>query len=158
MSAGPSREAIEEAARQMREWIAKEGDAREFEESGYHCVIIREPVAGYLSGYVGLPRAHSLYGLDLSGLEDRTLELVVHGGVGFAGPQVANGRERPGLWYFGFDCNHLDDLCLKDFEGADAVSLSVKHSSTYKTMEFVEAELRSLAQQLKAAEHQRIYR
>ena len=158
MAGGATPEAIQSAIQQMRELIAGEGDAREFDELGYHCLILRDRDAGYLSGYVGIPRTHPLFGVDFSEIEASNVEVNVHGRVEFSGPQVGNDRGRPEHWYFGFDCDHFNDLSLKDLETMDPVSLAVKRSSTYKTVEFVESEVRSLAQQLKVAEHKRIYR
>jgi hypothetical protein len=158
MEGSATAESLQSAIRQMRELVAREGDAREIEESGYHCMILRNPDAGYLSGYVGIPRGHSLYGVDFNDVEESNVLITVHGGLEFSGPTPENGRERPDLWYFGFSCDHFEDLSPKDLEGMDLISLAAKRSSSYKTIEFVESEVRSLAQQLKAVEHKRVYR
>jgi hypothetical protein len=158
MEGGSTREAIESAILQMRELIAREGDANEFEESGYHCLILRDPDAGYLAGYVGLPRTHPLFGVDFSEVDETNAQITIHGGLEFSGATLEGGRERPEHWYFGFDCDHFDDLSLKDLQSMDPIGVAVKRSSTYKTIEFVEVEVRSLARQFKAAEHMRVYR
>jgi len=137
----------------MRELIAREGDKREFEDSGYHCLIVRNPEAGYLSGFVGIPRTHSLYGFEFGEVDD----IRAHVGLEFSGPSPGTGQEQPERWYFGFECNHLGDLWLKDLMSLDPVSLGLKRSSSYKTMDYVEHEVRGLAQQLKVVEHRRVY-
>ena len=145
---------IQDAVGQMKALIAKEGDNREFEHAGYHCLITRSPEAGYLSGFVGIPNTHPYYDVDHDTIED----VDVHGGLDFSGPQLEHGKERPDHWYFGFDCNQFDDLCLRDLETMDSISFGVKRSASYKSIDYVEKEVRSLAEQLKAAEHKRVYR
>jgi hypothetical protein len=158
MQGSATAESLQSAIRQMHELMAREGDAREFEEAGYHCLILRNRDAGYLAGYVGLPRIHSLFGVDFNDVEESNVLISVHGGLEFSGPTPESGRERPDLWYFGFDCDHFDDLIPKEFESMDLIALAAKRGSSYKTIEFVESEVRSLAQQLKAVEHKRVYR
>jgi hypothetical protein len=147
-------QAIQQAVAQMRALIAQEGDAREFEHAGYHCLIFRNPAAGYLSGFVGIPSTHPYYDVDHDTVED----IEVHGGLQYSGPQVEHGKERPDHWYLGFDCNQFDDLCLRDLLQLDAISFGLKRSASYKSMPYVESEVRRLAEQLKAAEHKRVYR
>ena len=149
-----SAEAVQQAIEQMRALMAKEGNDREFEYLGYPCLIVRDPEAGYFSSYAGIPSTHAYYGVDHDEIEG----IEVHGGLEFSGSQVEHGRERPGFWYFGFDCNHHDDLCLKDLLSLDPISFGVKRSASYKSIDFVEKELRTLAEQLKLAEHKRVYR
>jgi hypothetical protein len=158
MESGTTRDAIQSAILQMRELIAREGNEREFDEAGYHCIILRDPDAGYLAGYVGLPRTHPLFGVDFSEVDETPAQISIHGGLEYSGPTVGPGRERPEHWYFGFDCDHFDDLSLKDLEAMDPVAVAVKHSSSYKTIEFVDTEVRNLARQFKASEHMRVYR
>jgi len=145
---------IAQAVGQMKALMAEEGDVREFEHEGYHCLILRNPEAGFLSGYVGVPSTHPYYDVDHATLED----VEIHGGLQYSEPQVGGGRQRPDRWYFGFDCNQFDDLCLKDLVTMDIISFGVKRSASYKSIAYVETEVRHLAEQLKAAEHKRVYR
>jgi hypothetical protein len=145
---------IAQAVGQMKALMAQEGDAKEFEHVGYHCLILRNPRQGYLAGFAGVPSTHPYYDIDHNTIED----IEVHGGLQFSGPQVGEGRERPDQWYFGFECNQFDDLCLKDLETMDIISFGVKRSASYKSIAYVETEVRHLAEQLKAAEHKRVYR
>jgi hypothetical protein len=145
---------MDEAVRQMRERMGAEGDRREFELHGYHCLIVRDAAAGYLSGFVGVPRGHGLYGVDHADLQGVT----VHGGFEYSGPAPHEQPERPNVWYFGFDCDHLDDICLRDLVAFDPISFGVKRTASYKDMEFVDREVRRLAEELKSNEHFRVYR
>jgi hypothetical protein len=154
MGGGLTVEAIRDAVKQLQELVAREGDEREFEDSGYHCIVHRDRGAGYWSGFVGIPDTHPYHGIAYDDVE----EIDIHGGLEFSGPQIESGHGRPGLWYFGFDCDHFDDVTPKELSSLDPVSLSLKRTASYKRVEFVEQEVRKLAGQLRAAGHKRIYR
>ncbi|OQW42395.1 MAG: hypothetical protein A4S12_00645 [Proteobacteria bacterium SG_bin5] len=51
--------------------------------SGYECIIMRDTRGGYLSGYVGVPVEHPLYGFDHDAIPPE-LELEVHGGLSYS--------------------------------------------------------------------------
>jgi hypothetical protein len=146
-------EEIAQAISQMKALMAQEGDLKEFEHVGYHCIVLRSPKSGFLSGFVGVPPTHPYYEIDHDTIED----VQVHGGLQFSGPQIDQGRERPNLWYFGFDCHQFDDLCLEDLTTMTAISYGLKRSASYKSMPYVEGQVRGLAEQLKACEHKRVY-
>jgi hypothetical protein len=92
--------------------------------TGLDCMIVRNH-SGSLCGYVGVPKGHRAYG---RGYED--LNVVVHGGLTYAGPcqeplapefeSRAHLRDHgichippPGrpedIWWFGFDTGHFRD-------------------------------------------------
>lgn len=52
-------------------------------ESGYECIILRASIGGYLSGYVGVPKAHPLWGFDHRAIPPE-LGIDVHGGLTYS--------------------------------------------------------------------------
>lgn len=115
------------------------------------CMIQRGPL-GALCGYVGVPSAHPAHGCDCE-----YADLFAHGGLTYAGlcdpdatPEhgichvAAPGRDEH-VWWFGFDCAHAFDVmpglafrARPDF--GDRIS--------YKNVEYVRAEVTSLAAQI----------
>ena len=82
------------------------------------CLIVRGPV-GALCGYVGVTRAHPLYGRHY-----RNVDLDVHGGLTFSNGcdhenestgicHVPSAGEPDNVWWFGFDCAHAFDALPK---------------------------------------------
>ena len=51
--------------------------------TGYECIIMRDTRGGYLSGYVGVPSSHPLYGFEHEAVP-LDLEIDVHGGLTYA--------------------------------------------------------------------------
>lgn len=110
------------------------------------CLAVRHETMGHWCGYVGVPEDHPWYGLDYD--DERLREVFVHGGLTFSGKcnpedqefgicHVPEEGQPDHVWWFGFDCAHLDDRSpMMDFEG------------TYKTIEFVHDECTSLARHL----------
>lgn len=111
---------------------------REFEHSGYKCVVAFG-FTGHRCGYVGIPKSHSLYGKgyqehldikkadighrEISGVfpllgayfdEDERIRIEAyfqcHGGITFAnGGENSHYPIDSDLWWFGFDCGHAGD-------------------------------------------------
>ena len=137
------------------------------EDTGLHCVIVRQPSSGHLCGYVAVPPEHPWHGVDYNDplpdsrgylrrvwdalrghkceqLEDweaprPASEVSVHGGMTYSGP--AEGR-----WWFGFDCAHAGDLC----PGHGARDIWPLTGELYRDLPYVRGEVQSLARQLKA--------
>lgn len=119
------------------------------EDTQMPCLIVRGP-SGALCGYVGVNHTHPHFQKDYN-----DPEVSVHGGLTFASKcqetkddnEIAvchkvEENEDDNVWWFGFDCAHVGDLCPKNnhykYEG-----------DSYKTVEYVKAQVESLAQQLK---------
>ncbi|MGK2911526.1 MAG: hypothetical protein ACSLE1_17245 [Sphingobium sp.] len=52
-------------------------------DSGYECIMLREPDGGYLGGYVGVPKSHPLYSFDHRAVPV-DLGIAVHGGLSYS--------------------------------------------------------------------------
>lgn len=135
-----------------------EPDKVQFEDAdtGLPCLIVRGP-AGALCGYVGVPESHPLFEKDYDQLYDYDTEsgvsISVHGGITFASKchsregglgichAPAKG-ESDNVWWFGFDCAHCDDY-------SPAYDSFIR-GGIYRTITYVEREIKSLARQLKA--------
>lgn len=140
--------------------------------TGYQCAIRRTPELGHLCGYVGVPESHPWHGVDYSDRDPlhpaavsywRRLWLAllgrdapryeneweiridakvsVHGGLTWAGALPT--EEPDGFWWFGFDCAHLND-----FSPGSVWTPLDDSPATYKTVSYVKAEMRRLADQL----------
>lgn len=126
------------------------------EATGLPCLIVRNPRGGNLCGYVGVAEGHSLFEQDY-GIPD----VDVHGGLTFADKctetedegryicHVPDPGEPKHVWWFGFDCAHLNDL-----SPADPFGLRVRgdpyFGSTYRDFDYVKRECARLATQLAA--------
>lgn len=144
-----------------------EPDIAHFKYKNFHCLIIRNSAAsGHLCGYVALPTGHALHG---TGYDD--IKIYVHGGLTFADNKVLDpeslseafifttkyARFRPenippaaikllkdnSFWWIGFDCNHSCDYAPY----ASQTNWGQRPAS-YKTVEFVTAELKQLIRQI----------
>jgi hypothetical protein len=127
------------------------------EATGLPCLIVRVPYSGHLCGYVGVPSTHKYYGKNYE-----ETNVSVHWGLTFADkcqPSVdeskgichtPSGSESDDVWWFGFDCAHCDDLTPQYMFYAQTYGLPFTRSATgtYKTVEFVMTECKSLAAQL----------
>lgn len=137
----------------------------------FDCMIVRNG-GGALCGYVGVPEAHPWHGTsygecrhpgcDESYCYEHSPEgrMDVHGGLTFAAPCTKGASEdehhichtaRPDtgeVWWFGFDTAHAGDLCpaYSTRYGVERIG----GYETYKTVDYVKAEVTSLAAQLKA--------
>ena len=120
--------------------------------TGEHCGLqwaIVHNNMGFRCGYVRVPEGHPLHGVSYDDGPDDVIS--VHGGLTFSEPDMDCGNGKDGGWWFGFDCGHFND--------APDPGLAHPHmpddiiDSWYgvvRTQEYVEAECRSLAEQLAA--------
>jgi hypothetical protein len=107
-----------------------------FTHSGLECMTKLSPV-GIPCGYVAVPESHPDYGKHYDDLED----IEVHGGLTFSGYWE---NLCDGLWYFGFDCGHADDI-----DNPPDIVPEYPHRLRYnKSMGYVERQTRRLAEQL----------
>lgn len=116
-----------------------ESDELSFTADGYPALIRRNPSLGMLCGYVGVPKGHPWHGQHYDDLPVR-----VHGGLTFSGILHDDDPER---WWIGFDCGHMMDV-VPMFLNLHPPS----EGATYKTVDYVTAEIQKLARQVKAAE------
>jgi hypothetical protein len=122
--------------------------------TGLNCLIVRNG-GGALCGYVGLHQGHPAYG---QSYDEPNVDC--HGGLTFSGG--CNHSTDPGkgichipaigeaddVFWFGFDCVHW-----QDFSPARAARYRDDlDNGTYRTIEWVEAEVTRLAQQFKMME------
>jgi hypothetical protein len=139
-------------------------------------VVARRNHSKAWCGYVGVPEAHALFGKDydhriavpdrhavaigktspitafLEGMHDDdgmvslSCLLNVHGGLTFA---KSGYPKDDGLWYFGFDCSHYNDLTpqqvFQSFEGGIWGPLS----APYRNLDYVKQELATMAAQMR---------
>lgn len=113
---------------------------------GYLGLIMRNEM-GALCGYVGLPPGHSGHGIPWSNNVVLS-SMSVHGAVTYSGPYMTEGRV---WWLVGFDCLHFQD----DAPGMMMVAARVGRRlmlGEYRTIEYVRAEVVSLAVQLAAVD------
>jgi len=129
------------------------------DRTGYECRIRRNDSMGFLCGYVVIPNNHAVNGLTPS--DDGLGGVSVHGGITYSEerlphmmPRVEGGfdRIRPdgtlegelNDWVIGFDCGHL-----RDFIPAVTAVTMLTDPAAYRNIEYVEAQCRQLALQLK---------
>lgn len=110
-------------------WLTEPSDVR-FEHCGYACRITRNAVMGHLCGYVTLPKDHPWRTCD----DVDNIPARVHGGLTYCGEDGV----------IGFDCAHYGDLSPK-------TGIRYHGNEIYRHMEYVRAEVSSLAEQAKAA-------
>ncbi len=146
--------------------------------TGLECIMLRNP-EGYLSGYVGVPETHPMFGWDHEAVPVG-IGIEVHGGLTYSrvcqsGPNPArrlivelrrichvvvgvepvrhatDHRAHAAQWWFGFDCNHLYDV-VPDRKGqADRRRfMAAETAAEYRDDGYVVREIRNLAAQLKA--------
>lgn len=142
------------------EWVS-EPDLVEFEYKDYLCRMKRishleghnkdHMFGGHLCGYVQVPS-------DLNLVEkDYDLDFDVHGGITFN--QYIEESEDKGAYWIGFDCAHSHDYipCMRNIYSKISdeifpVSEEMKKSSlfnpTYKNLDYVIAECKSLVDQV----------
>ncbi len=127
------------------------------EETGLPCLIVRNSY-GALCGYVGVPEGHKFYQKHYD-----KCPVDVHGGLTFSGMcqpgdeahhvcHVPGPGEPDHVWWLGFDCAHLYDLCPRYTDLEDAgINWPRWPEDTYKDVPYVKDEVRNLARQIKAA-------
>lgn len=148
-------------------WLDEPDKVQWYDEAtGMACLIVRNH-SGALCGYAGVEPGHPWHGIDygscVQGCDDDWCEhrpdslTQVHGGLTYAaGCQVngkvchvpAEGRSHD-VWWFGFDCAHYLDVVPQYDLLAPGLNAG---GATYKNMDYVRAEVTSLAQQLSAVQ------
>lgn len=144
--------------------------------TGYECIVMRNNPRGFLSGYVGVPKDHPLFGWDHAAIPD-DIGIEVHGGLTYSrvcdegpGPRrrlvseirrichviveaplehATEYRAHPGQWWFGFQCDHVYDVVPDEPVGPQRFMGAETHAE-YRDDAYVVREVRNLAQQLKA--------
>lgn len=133
------------------------------------CVAIVNGYTGTRCGYCSVSGGHPFFkkhycdAITVPNLGKSPAELLrVHGGITYSGDLEFMGtdllRVDKGLWWFGFDCNHHDDLADNDLI-TDPISKKVAEhigklvygslvNKTHKTRGYVIEECESLAEQL----------
>lgn len=115
------------------------------EDTGFPCLIVRNSW-GALCGYVGISPDHPFHE---KAYQDIDWNLDVHGGVTYTDKcaghicHVPAPGESEDVWWIGFDCNHSCDLAPN--------MQQMRCGGTYRNVEYVREECKSLAQQLQAA-------
>lgn len=145
--------------------------------TGYECIMLRDHPRGFLSGYVGVPAGHPLFGWRHHAVPS-ALGIEIHGGLSYSricddGPSpqrrlirefrrichvivgveplrhATEHRAEDGQWWFGFDCDHVYDIVPG--EGRDrAQFMGAETRAEYRDDGYVVREIRNLAAQLKA--------
>lgn len=150
--------------KKLEKFIKKEGDYKIFKYKDFECRIIRPHYIVHhktkrvenilhLCGYVALPREHKFFGINYQ--NELICELMVHGGITSTHDYILEKnntyKKFTYLWWIGFDCAHGRDI----FENSSLMAkirekfkLAIKLKETYKTMHYVERELKNLVNQL----------
>lgn len=131
-----------------------EPDSFEKEYKGYKYMGLRN-VLGAWCGYVQIPKGNQYYDKDYKDIED----LDVHGGLTYSGSCGI-----PDTFWIGFDCSHYLDYSpkgeistqiarelipkLKELDEAYSKLLSELNKKEYRTIEFVEDQLKELIDQI----------
>lgn len=126
------------------------------EATGLDCLVVRVPAGGHLCGYVGVPPGHPWHGREYGYYDgDPDSQVDVHGGLTYSDScqqcddesrgvcHVAEDGAADDVWWFGFDCAHLDDLS----PGLAPVLRSMAEGD-YKDVGYVRREVAYLARQL----------
>lgn len=128
------------------------------EATGLDCLMHRGPMGAWC-GYVGVTEGHPAFGVGYGSVD----ELDVHGGLTYADFCRETSDESKGIchvpepgrparvWWLGFDCAHYDDRQPR-MEALDSMRgyTALFSGTVYRDRAYVENEVRSLAQQLKA--------
>ena len=130
------------------------------EQTGLPCLIVRGP-SGALCGYVGVAEGHPCFGIDYDACkpvnaEDESEWIEVHGGLTYSDfcqesedeakhvCHVPAPGEPKRIWWLGFDCAHFRDVRPK----YDKDFALVGYGESYKTINYVRAQVQLLARQL----------
>lgn len=126
-----------------------EPDGVEFEHAGLPCLMKRNRY-GIWCGYAAVPPGHPLHGQGIYDIYDNISDVRVHGGVTYASAcegeicHVPKPGEPDDVWWIGFDCGHCDDLSPL----TEAMFPDLRTGGTYRDHDYVQAEVRGLAEQL----------
>ncbi|MEN2749137.1 hypothetical protein AAIO73_15675 [Sphingomonas sp. T9W2] len=129
--------------------------------TGLPCIIRRMP-GGYLSGFVGVPAGHPLYGWSAHAVPSERVRS--HGGLDYARPCDESGPEAISIchvrshnveshddaWWFGFSCDKLQDL-VPDNTGHAARARTQGLTQTYRDSQYVLSRCEELANDLAKA-------
>jgi hypothetical protein len=122
-----------------------EPDLFEFSAYGFPCIILRHPSLFHLCGYVGVPEDHPDFYKDYNELGGK---YAAPGGLTFGDFGEYNDKRYK---FFGFDCAHYADLSpsmLAYFGGHSEFEKRYLGNASYKSLKWVEGEVRRLAMQL----------
>lgn len=127
--------------------------------TGLDCLIVRSVFSGSLCGYVGVPPEHPAYDKDYD-----SIEVDVYGGLTYGDFCQEEAPEESGVchlpedgatekpYWLGFDTAHFRDLLPAMIAREREMGLETAHTGkfgeTYKTVEYVKAEVEQLALQL----------
>ncbi len=126
----------------------QEPDRWEGEHEGFPLLAVRQPNHGAWCGYVAVPPGHPWHGAEP--------DASVHGGVTYGAKcfgdicHVPKPGEPDDVYWVGFDCVHAFDLAPAH-EADLPQRLRMDNPSVYRTLDYVQAECRNLAEQAKAA-------
>lgn len=124
-------------------------------ETGYHCVVWRNPEMGNLCGYVGIPSGHPLFAKNYD--DQETESLTTHWGLTYSDSVEPGSKQNSddfdsGLWYFGFDCAHAWDLVPHTYNLMKQSGFNSFDGDVYRDFEYVKKIVELLAKQLKILE------
>ena len=123
------------------------------EATGLDCAIVRGPLGAWC-GYVGVDATHPEWGAPY-----QDVEADVHGGLTWSHGYLPGEQLDlvDGVWWFGFDCSHFNDL----IPGMIAMAKLTEHrmpmagdeslpwsKETYRDVAYVTIEVCGLAEQL----------
>lgn len=140
--------------------------------TGLECIIMRDPKAGNLRGFVGVPAGHPLFGYKHDAIP-ADVGIEVHGGLTYSAACDVSadklGREARSIchvtvvvkkesyatshrpvddaWWFGFECNLPQDLLPDVHQGINERDGTRR---TYRDDEYVANEVLNLAAQMQA--------
>jgi len=136
----------------LTEWLKIKEEAKiikKFKAHGFECLIC--VIRNWYTAYVGIPKGHPFYKKDYEYINQF---VSVHGGLTFSEKRVLD-YEKKGIWWIGFDCAHLGDVCVgKHIPSSpsrkELKDLEKKYKPFFKkwTLKDVEKEVRHLAKQL----------
>lgn len=132
------------------------------EETGFPCLAVRTGY-GTWCGYVGVAEGHPWFQRHYRELED----VEVHGGLTFSDFCAPGARDGGGvchipdagepehIWWLGFDCAHAFDVIPRYLGMMDMGYLLKGEHGEYRTLAYVQFEVKSLVRQVKAAQVKR---
>lgn len=131
------------------------------EATGLPCLMVRVRSHGAWCGYVGVAPPHPWHGKGYDEVRRSDGDWVdVHGGLTYAAAcdglvcHVPAPGEPENLWWFGFDCVHSGDVApgyISPWRQLAQVFESSSAGETYRTRDYVRAEVASLAAQIAEA-------